>query len=267
MKVVPLKKHAFTKLPNRLIRDDFAVELSVLGVRFVLYAINQWVQHKRYLRFEERFGKGDASSVSKLLKKTPEFEVTLHELSTNLRPYAEASTQTGDYRPIHDLVKELVRVVVWKQEDERWCTAYGLFHHIGYDSLDRSTIRFALHPKFEHFMDKFEQTGFTIVPLADAFALTDRRQLSMFLVAASVEKLYYEHQHEFEMRWLRFRFDLRAETYNKPNMCMLELKRIAAAVTRQTNYNITLSPVKEGRKILAVRFDVSRKRLKLRKRR
>lgn len=154
---------------------------------------------------------------------------------------------------IVDLLLDSVPMVVIKQENR---TAY--VHALAVEqNKDTGDVEVQLHPKLVKWV-RGQKSRYTLVVMNEAMKLSTSRAVSVYLQAVRVENLHSASARTIGVDVLDKALAMPAgsQTYD----LLREVRRAAAEVNAKTSLNVSHTPVKDGRKVVAVKFAATRRR-------
>lgn len=252
-KINPLHSKAAARIPNRTASSLTFNGVPPMAVKLLLYLAYQWDQEKRRAPVRKR------SALEEVV-----LSASFQELGAHLAPETKGIRERWDYRTLKAAIDALTAVKLRKsinvgahgKQMHHWVT---LVSEVLVDE-ETSRIQFFLPSSFQSALRILEMEGFTLVPLADALALRDTRHLRMFMWGCTFQHLTHDAQREVSVGRLREALGLTAASYDNWPEVWAKLKSYTAAITDSTGYRLQLTPVKAGRKVEAVRFDMERKK-------
>lgn len=251
--IIPLNKKAAAKVPLPIADHKSLHRLSPLAYHLLLYV--DYLYHQR-----------DYSSKMPSKRTTEDytFSMRLRDLQAHLKPGSTGSLLRRDYRYLQDAVGELSTFQVIKESSnvkgKRRRKIINLLCEVDY-SEEGAELTYILSPSYQKALETLKEQGivFRLIPLGDAFALSDTRQLQMLSLACKVLKLRAPIFRRLSVGKIREHFGLTGPAYAADwKEVWRKLKLHAEAVSKQTNYKVTLTPIadkQDRRRVAFVQID------------
>lgn len=249
MQVKTLNRKAQARLPNKISRNVAFDDLSPIAFKLLLYIVYLWNQTRR-----------DAQMGSSPWGGEQTITVTWAELASRITPESRRGLEHGIYDTFRAALTQLVRVQIshtsFEGEKFKVREVYNLLAGWRYDEEEKAAT-ILLHSKFARILEIVAKGGdFTLVPLQDAFALSSTRQVRLLLWAASFVHIRSESIRTVSLQTFRDSLGFHGRYYEAWSRVKDDLWSHLKEVNTRTRYRVKLVPVKQGREVVALRFDV-----------
>jgi hypothetical protein len=246
-KIALLPKSAKAVLPGKVGMHVGLHNLKPLTLKLLVVAVHRWERRSFELK---------NIPPSKRTIDCFRFQVKLRELHANLNE--DGQPHNRNYKYVREAISDLSRFQVVDDSENT-----NLFQATKY-SENKSEIIYTLSWYFARALEALDRkkVNFTMIPVADALALSDSRQLLMLFLASRFEKTYVPTERQATLKWLREYFGLQHSRYDEPRFVLQTLREIAASVKAKTNFDVTVIKIKDRldeRRISEVQFNVKRK--------
>lgn len=189
-----------------------------------------------------------------------------HALAEYLSPDAKMAVQSHDYRLLSQALEQLVNVQVSyshkdAQSRQHIKERYNLL--AGWTAnMDTGSVVIDFHDKLGRVLDILleDQRDFTMLPLADVLALDNARQIRVLMWAAQFAGFNHESMRQLGLGDLRRALGLLDPYYDQWSRVRDVLLKHARKVSSKTSFQIALAPVKSGRQVTALQFNVQRRK-------
>lgn len=247
-----LHKDAKAALPNRTATKLRFVDLSPLATKLALRVVHAWEQRQRGLR---------AVPPSKRPVDSLRFSIPWRDLHHQLTPSARPSR---DYRHLRRAAAELFSFSCFKSyrrpvDGRGGWTAVHFLSAVDVDdgNDDASMFSFSLSPEFEEAMRILEGEGFMLIPLADAVALQDVRDLVLLMMACGAWKLIAPSMRTVPLEQVKQRLGMVGDSFASWRTTWQKLRASAQRVSARTRFRLTLTPIRaEQGDVAGIRLDV-----------
>lgn len=137
----------------------------------------------------------------------------------------------------------------------KWVTV-SLFSKAFYDE-ETGEVVVELGKHFSSVLALMGNHNYALVYLQEAAKLHDSRQLRMLLWCYEFRHLVDDRQRVVSLEMLRQALDFSSPSYNDWRSVSNKLNEYTSAINTRTNLKLKLIPIKRGKRVIAVQFDVT----------
>ena len=248
----PLKRKT-ARVPNNMVRGASLAKLPPLPLRLFLvmvHAANQRLSGKQFAGLPVRLAGADLS-----------FSLSWERLAE----LGLAGPTALSHRNYRDL--RVAAAVLRKFGAERESIdSSGHRSYLGVNFVElvkltqEKSFTWTLTPSFaEALAILAEDARFTTLPIEDAMALSESSHIVLLMLGCRVQNFTHRSAREYGVDDLRRILGLTARINDQWFELSRKLNAWASAISKRTSYRLCLVPVKDGRRVTRVRFDIERR--------
>lgn len=228
--------------------------LPVLATKFLLRVFDAWQQRWVVIK--------DLDPVERKMrsKEHRTFRVKWSDLQKSLTPSGGGST-SRDYRYMRDAV-----YLATSARALRLGRGFTIIPFLGTVELDedRSYLTYRVHEDIEDALQIVAADGFFSAPFEDVLKVTHKRELALLVLMRSRVKLIKPSARTVSVEDLRKKLGLNDKSYEDNWRRVSEkLKSAAQRLQYQTGFRFAVALVKEGTRVVGVRFDPAKPKPKI----
>lgn len=222
------------------------------------------------------FDELSANAIKAFLYVTAKFEKEQHSAVSftwaDLDSYLSNRASTGvgtmsgsEYMRCRAALNGALHTIVTFMSGASETHAYTLFSGWKLNSTTREILVW-LNPRFKRILENIGANFYTLVYLEEAKKLDDPRHLRMLMWCYEFLNFHDPVYRRLGVMEVKKALNLNTALYDDWRRVGDKLRDYTAVINQRTDIHLKLTPIKEGRTVVAVQFDVAaRKRLNLKK--